>query len=312
MGRFQLFCKVNKTDRNLNKKPIDDLYVKNLVKTDNCKIVSCNSLLNKLNLSYTLKLIRSALDKEDGVLTEEMLQLKHGSNIRSINLYPDNIKIQTLTKFINKGRYFLQKHSLNFPVIKDIESPFDYKIDHAMFFNSILNKFAILNYNLIKNDIHNISIFMETYQNVLTNQLVKNYMKMDFLKFVDVDIERLLLGFYNMKYALPIVNIVQMTPDEYFMNIVKLMSNDVHENMLEVYPVEHKNGDRVVMIELSDVVYLFDKTLEFTGKPTLIVDSDSTRRHVSNRTGFTVLDDKHEVVMDYEKFKSTIINKAFK
>lgn len=306
------FEKVGKTDRNLNKKPIDDLYVKNLVKTDNCRVLACNSLFNTLNLSYTIKLIRNALDKEDGVLTEEMLQLKHGSNRRSINVYPDRIKIQNITKFINKGRYYLQKHALNFPVIKDVTENIGYKIDHSMLFNSILTKFTMTNYNLIRNDIHNITMFMESYQNTLTSQLINNYMKMDFLKAIDVDIEKLLLGFYNMKYTLPIANVVQMTPDEYFMNISKIINNSIYDNMLEIYPKNHYNGDLLTSIELSDIVYILDKNATDFAKPKLEVNNDSTRRHVSNKTNFTVLNDKHEVVMDYEIFKSTIINKAFK
>lgn len=310
-GDSRNFEKVDKKARNYNKKPIDDLYEKNLVKTDNCKLLSCNSLLNTLNLSYTLKLIRTPLNEDDGVLTEDMLQLKHGSKIRSINLYPDNIKIQNITKFIFKDKLFLQKHTLGFPVMKDVVSK-GYNIDHSMLFNAILKKFSLTNINLIRNDIHNITMFMDKYQSILTNQLIHNYLKVDFLKSLDIDIERLLLGFYNIKYTLPIANVVQMTPDEYFMNLSKLIGNNINENILEVYPKENVDHGVITSIELSDIVYLLHGDLIESKKPMLLVNNDSTGRHVSNRTNFTVLSNNHDVVMNYELFKSSIINKAFK
>ena len=310
-GDSRNFEKADKNSRNYNKKPIDDLYEKNLVKTDNCKILSCNSLLNTLNLSYTLKLIRNPLNENDGVLTEDLLQLKNGSSIRSINLYPDNIKIQNITKFIFKDKLFIQKHMVHFPVVKDAENK-GYSINHYMLFNAILKKFTLTNCNLIRNDIHNITMFMDKYQSILTNQLINNYLKMAFLKSIDIDIERLLLGFYNLKYTLPIVNVVQMTPDEYFMNLCKFAGNSIDENMLEVYPKENIDSGAVTSIELSDVVYVINGQILKSTKPMLLVNNDSTGRHVSNRTNFTVLSEKHDVVMNYELFKSSVINKAFK
>lgn len=310
-GESRNFEKVDKISRNYNKKPIDDLYEKNLVKTDNCKIVSCNSVLNTLNLSYTLKLIRNALNESDGVLTEDVLQLKTGSTIRSINLYPDNIKIQIITKFLFKDKLFMQKHVVSFPVIKDVDDK-GYNINHCMLFNAILKKFSLTNGNLIRKDIHNIVLFMDKYQSILTSQLINNYLKMDFLKSIDIDIEKLLLGFYNMKHTLPIVNVVQMTPDEYFVNLCKFAVNSIDENMLEVYPKENVVDGLITSIELSDVVYVLNGKLVESKKPMLLVNNGSTGRHVSNRTNFTVLSGNHDVVMNYDLFTSRIINKAFK
>lgn len=317
-GESKNYHKVRKSQRNYNKKAIDDLYVKNLVKTDHCKVLSTNSLLNTLNLSYTFKLVRDATSAEDGVLTEEMLQLKTGIKPRRLNLYPEYVNLQTVSKFIHNGRFYLHKCHRTITVTTELEKM---TIDHQLLLSAIIKKFVLTKSPLIINDIHNISIFLDEYQSTLTTQLIRDYLKLDFLKCLDTDLETFLHAIFNMKYVLPITNLVQLTPDEFFINCYKFLSCPFESSFLEILP-SRETLQCTQKIELSDCVYLinenkgnidnsFHSGATYNGnKPLLVIDSDSARRYLSNRTEFKVLDNSHDLLMDLEKFKHDVLKRS--
>lgn len=317
-GESKNYQKVRKSQRNYNKKAMDDLYVKNLIKTDHCKVLSTNSLFNTLNMSYNFKLVRDATSTEDGVLTEEMLQLKTGIKPRRLNLYPEIINLQTVSKFIYNGRFYLHKCNRTLPVTTKLEKMI---IDHKVLLSGIIKKFVLTTTPLIINDIHNISIYLEQYQSTLTTQLIRDYLKLTFLQCLDTDLETFLHAIFNMKYVLPITNLVQLTPDEFIINCYKFLTCPYESSFLEILP-RRETVHSTQKIELSDCVYLINENnenlenLSHTGeiydgnKPLLVIDSDSSRRYLSNRTEFKVLDNSHDLLVDLEKFKHDVLKRS--
>ena len=312
-GEPKNYQKMIKSQRNYNKKPIDDLYVKNLVKTDHCKILSTNSLYNIINMSYNLKLVRDTATSEDGVITEEMLQLKSGIKPRRLELYPESIRLQTILKFIHNGVFYLHRSNRILPVTTDLDN---LTIDHKMLLAGIIKKFVLTATPLIINDIHNISIYMEQYQATLTTQLIRDYLKIGFLRCLDTDLETFLHAIFNMKYVLPITNLVQLTPDEFIINCFKLLGFSDNDIMLEILPKREISGSNQ-LVELPDCLYLISTTddgqeeLSFNSKkPVLLINNDSVGRYLSNKLNFQVVDNDHQLLVDLEKFKGDMINKS--
>ncbi|XBW35709.1 hypothetical protein QEN19_001279 [Hanseniaspora menglaensis] len=316
-GSSSDYQKMPKLQRNYNKKPVDDLYVKNLVKTDHIKLLSTNSLHNSLNMAYNFKLVRDK-ETDDGIISEDMLQLKSGIKPKSLNMYPDKVNLQTIIKFIHNGKFYLKRSSKVLPVSLNLKNLI---IDTKVLLSQTIKKFMLTTTPLIINDIHNIALFMEQYQTTLTTQLIRDYLKLDFLTCLDVDLETLLLAFFNMKYVLPITNVVQMTPDEFIINCSRFIGSSSEENMLDIIPKEQKVCDAHI-VELSDFVYivyeneaqedqfLFKKITEEARKPILLIKNDSTRRHLSNQIDFTVFDKNHTLLVNLEKFKFDMINRS--